>query len=107
MELAEHLLFQGVWNVEEGRKSNDRERIEKGNQLYEEAVLIDPGCLQALHNLGYVYLNQKHQPKKARVCFEEIVKRLPRNSPLIPVYSDFIDKIDLKEKNVVLGGADL
>lgn len=96
MELAEHLLFQGVWNIEAGRESNDKERIENGNRLYERAILIDPGCLQALHNLGYVYLNQKHQPEKAKAFFEKVMGRLPRNSPLIPVYRDFIDKIDLR-----------
>jgi len=98
MELAEHLTFQGVWHVAEGRKSNDRKRIEKGNRLYELAVSVDTGCLQALHNLGYVYLNQKHQPEKAKACFEEIVKRLPPDSPLIPVYRKFMDRIDLKGK---------
>lgn len=98
MELAEHLLFQGVWHIKAGRESNDEERIELGNQLYEQAILIDPGYLQALHNLGYVYLNQKHQPEKAKACFAEIIERLPRNSPLIPVYRDFMDKIDLQKK---------
>jgi len=98
MELAEHLLFQGVWHIEAGRKSNDKEWIEDGNRLYERAISIDPGCLQALHNLGYVYLNQKHQPERAKACFEKVIERLPRNSLLIPVYRNFIDKIDLRRK---------
>ncbi len=98
MELAEHLLFQGVWHIDAGRKSKDKERIENGNRFYEKAISIDSGCLQALHNLGYVYLNQKHQPEKAIACFEQVIERLPSNSPLIPVYKDFIGKIGLRRQ---------
>jgi len=92
-ELAEHYLFQGIWEIRSGRAKNDPQRIEAGYRLYERAEEADPEFLQALHNLGYAYLNHWKKPEKAKSYFYAIVRRLPADSPLLPVYLEFIDGI--------------
>lgn len=90
-EMAEHYLFQGAWKVLSGRSQNDPERTESGYRLYERAAETDPEFLQALHNIGYVYLNHRKMPERANFYFNEVIKRLPADSPLIPVYLEFME----------------
>lgn len=65
---------------EEGRGLHQDGRFEEAKALYEKALEIDPGYLDALNNLGVLYMREKKY-EEAREVFEKAIR-------LKPVYVD-------------------
>lgn len=66
---------------ERARLLHKKGRLEEARRLYQDTLRLDPGYVEALNNLGVIYIHEKDLPA-ARNCLEKAVKLDPGHADI-------------------------